>query len=77
MLNVLWSLLDKLDDRDTISIVTYASGTNVIASGIHADKKSEIMNIINSLSAGGGTNGSGGLQLAYQQAEEFKCSGNN
>lgn len=70
-------LLDKLDERDTISIVTYASGTNVIASGIHADKKSEIMNIINSLSAGGGTNGSGGLQLAYQQAEEFKCSGNN
>lgn len=70
-------LLSKLDDRDTISIVTYASGTNVVASGLKAGNKDEIMRIINSLNAGGGTNGAGGLNLAYEQAEEFKCDGNN
>lgn len=70
-------LLSNLDERDTISIVTYASGTRVAASGITADKKDEIMSVINSLQADGGTNGAGGLALAYEQAEKFKCDGNN
>lgn len=70
-------LLSRLDERDTISIVTYASGTNVVASGLSAGNKDEIMNVINRLQAGGGTNGAGGLQLAYERAEEFKCDGNN
>ncbi|MDO5398489.1 MAG: von Willebrand factor type A domain-containing protein [bacterium] len=70
-------LLSKLDERDTVSIVTYASGTNVAASGLNAGNKDEIMKVINGLRAGGGTNGAGGLQLAYEQAEKFKCDGNN
>lgn len=70
-------LLSKLDERDTISIVTYASGVNVVASGIKASEKDELMGAINSLYAGGGTNGAGGIQLAYEQAEKFKCDGNN
>lgn len=70
-------LLSSLDKRDTISIVTYASGTRVAASGITADRKDEIMKVIDSLQAGGGTNGADGLALAYEQAEKFKCDGNN
>jgi Ca-activated chloride channel family protein len=70
-------LLDNLDERDTISIVTYASGTNVILSGANASERDRIMNCINSLHAGGSTNGESGLQLAYEQAEEFKTDGNN
>ena len=70
-------LLSSLDERDTISIVTYAGSTQVLASGIRASEKDKIMEIINGLNASGGTNGAGGIQLAYQQAEEFKCDGNN
>lgn len=70
-------LLDNLDERDTISIVTYASGTNVILSGANASERDRIMDCINSLHAGGSTNGESGLQLAYEQAEEFKTDGNN
>ena len=70
-------LLENLDERDTISIVTYASGTQVQLSGANASDKETIMNCINSLDAGGSTNGEAGLQLAYEQAEEFKNNGNN
>ena len=70
-------LLEALDERDTISIVTYASGTQVQLSGANASDKENIMNCINSLNAGGSTNGEAGLQLAYEQAEKFKNNGNN
>ena len=70
-------LLDRLDERDTISVVTYAGGTQVLLSGVSAAEREKIMSCINSLHAGGSTNGEAGLQLAYEQAEEFKCSGNN
>jgi Ca-activated chloride channel family protein len=70
-------LLDKLSYKDTISIVTYSSGTKVLASGINASRKGKIMSIINSLGAGGSTAGEAGLQRAYEQAEKFKCDGNN
>lgn len=70
-------LLDKLDERDKISIVTYASGTEVKLSGTPASEKDEIMDCIDSLSAGGSTAGAAGLQLAYEQAEKFKIDGNN
>ncbi len=70
-------LLSKLDKRDTISIVTYANGVNVMADGISASDKEALMDIIGSLRAGGGTNGAGGIQLAYEQAEKHKCEGNN
>ena len=40
-------------------------------------EKEKIQSTINSLSAGGGTQGSAGLLLAYEQAEKFKVSGNN
>lgn len=70
-------LLNNLDERDTISIVTYASGTNVILSGANGSERDKIINAINGLYAGGATNGEGGLQLAYEQAEKFKSDGNN
>lgn len=70
-------LLSKLDERDTISIVTYASGISVVADGINAGEKDKLMNAISNLHAGGGTNGAGGIQLAYEQAQKHKCDGNN
>ena len=49
----------------------------MLLSGVSAAEREKIMSCINSLHAGGSTNGEAGLQLAYEQAEEFKCSGNN
>ncbi len=71
-------LLDYLGEDDRISIVTYASGTRLVLSGEPANNKAKIANVIQDLSASGSTNGSGGIQLAYQTAlENFVEGGNN
>ncbi|MCC8170004.1 MAG: von Willebrand factor type A domain-containing protein, partial [Oscillospiraceae bacterium] len=70
-------LLNELDERDTISIVTYANGANVLVDGVNASWSDEIMAVLNLLSASGGTNGSGGLEMAYAQLEKNLIDGNN
>ncbi len=75
--NSLEMLLNELDERDTVSIVTYASGTRVALMPTPAINKETILNTISSLNAGGGTAGSDGISLAYQLAEENKVNGNN
>ena len=70
-------LLDKLDERDRVSIVTYAGGTSVVLEGATGGEREKIENAIDSLRSGGGTYGSAGLILAYEQAEKFKVDGNN
>jgi Ca-activated chloride channel family protein len=61
--------LDELLPTDTISIVTYASGTGVRLEPTPVSNRATIEAVINSLSAGGSTAGAAGLDLAYQQAE--------
>lgn len=70
-------LLDKLGENDKISIVTYASGTGVALEPTPATEKGKILDVINKLRAGGSTAGASGINLAYEQAEKFKCDGNN
>ena len=70
-------LLNKLGEKDTISIVTYASGTGVALEPTPATDKEKIMAVIDSLRSGGGTAGAGGITLAYEQAEKHKVEGNN
>lgn len=70
-------LLDKLGENDRISIVTYASGTGVALEPTPATEKETILNALNSLNAYGSTAGAAGINLAYEQAEKFKCDGNN
>ena len=71
-------LMDEVDEDDTISIVTYASGVNVLAEGINGANKEELVDAIMDLDAGGSTNGSGGIQKAYRLAEKyFIKDGNN
>lgn len=70
-------LLDRLDERDTVSIVTYANGVNLVLEGTSAADKEKIMAALSDLCASGGTNGSGGLELAYKQAQKNKIDGNN
>ncbi len=67
--------LDILAPTDTVSIVTYASGTGVSLPPTQASSKAQIISVINSLSAGGSTAGAAGIDLAYEQAEAAYIDG--
>ncbi|MCR5847744.1 MAG: von Willebrand factor type A domain-containing protein [Lachnospiraceae bacterium] len=71
-------LIDNLSAKDKVSIVTYASGVNVVLEGVSGNDKRQIREALNRLSAGGATNGTGGIDEAYRIAEEnFIKGGNN
>lgn len=70
-------LVDELDEKDTVSIVTYADGVDTVLSGAKGSEKDKIKRAIDSLFAGGGTNGEDGIQRAYQQAEKYFIKGGN
>ncbi len=70
-------LVDKLDENDMVSIVTYAGDSSVVLKGCLGSKKEIIMNAVNSLKAGGSTNGQSGLKKAYEIAEQYFISGGN
>ncbi len=71
-------LTENLGKNDRVSIVTYASGTKVVLEGVRGDDNRKIMRAFDSLKAGGATNGEGGIELAYEIAEEnFIKGGNN
>lgn len=65
-------LVDHLDERDTLSIVTYAGSEGVALppTRVTPDNKETIIQAITTLAASGGTNGSAGINLAYQLAKE-------
>ncbi len=67
-----------LRDVDNITIVTYASKTQVAMETMSADNKDSIIAKIESLQARGMTAGGKGLKLAYSKAcESFISGGNN
>ena len=71
-------LLDELDPNDTISIVTYASGTGVALESTPVSEKEKILEALAGLQAGGGTYGEAGINLAYEEAEKHLLpNGNN
>lgn len=70
-------LLDELDENDTVSIVTYASDTGVKLESTPVSEKDKIIEALDSLTAGGATNGEAGINLAYEQAEKYFVQGNN
>ena len=71
-------LADNLSDKDRVSIVTYAGEDTVVLSGVKGNQSRKIKAAIKDLEAGGGTNGSKGIETAYSLAEEnFIKGGNN
>lgn len=70
-------LLNELDENDTVAIVTYASGTGVALESTPVSQKDKIIEALDSLTAGGGTSGAAGINLAYEQAEKSLIDGNN
>lgn len=71
-------LVNALSDKDKISIVTYAGYSATVLKPTSCSKKDEIFDAIDKLSAGGSTNGAGGINRAYDLAEKhFMNDGNN
>jgi Ca-activated chloride channel family protein len=61
-------LAETLRPEDRVSIVTYAGDASLRLEPIAGDQKRRIRSVIESLSAGGSTNGGGGIEMAYAQA---------
>ena len=70
-------LTEELNQNDRISLVTYASGNKVVFEGLSGANKTEIRDYVENLFAGGGTNGSAGIQTAYEIAEKYFIEGGN
>jgi len=62
------TLTGRLDARDHVAIVTYAGTTDIRLPWIAGDEHRAIRHAIDSLVAGGGTDGAGGIVAAYREA---------
>ena len=70
-------LIDDLDKNDRVSIVTYASSSDVVISGVRGNEHSKLKRAINSLEASGSTNGGDGIKTAYKLARKYFIKGGN
>jgi Ca-activated chloride channel family protein len=61
-------LVDQLGENDVVSIVVYAGSSGLALPPTRGDRKDVIARALDSLEAGGSTNGASGIQLAYNQA---------
>lgn len=69
---------NELGANDKISIVTYAGEDKVVLEGVSGNDKDTILTALENLEASGSTNGSAGIETAYQLAKEnFIKGGNN
>ena len=62
-------LLDELDERDTVAIVSYAGSAGVALAPTPASQKAKIRAVIDELGAGGSTAGAEGIRQAYELAK--------
>nr|CRH04903.1 conserved protein of unknown function [include vWF_A, VWA and DUF3520 domain) [Candidatus Magnetococcus massalia] len=63
-------LVKVLRSDDRVSIIGYSDHTRVLLEPTPGDQTVRIMSVINRLEAGGSTNGSAGLEMAYDLARE-------
>ena len=70
-------LCEELQPGDRVSIVTYASSDKVVLDGATGEDRAKICEAIEDLFASGGTNGSAGIQTAYELAEKYFIEGGN
>jgi len=63
-------LTKQLRHDDRISLVVYAGSASVALEPTEGDKKFKILQAIDQLQTGGGTHGSAGIELAYQQGQQ-------
>lgn len=71
-------LTENLRESDTVSIVTYAGSSEIVLDSVNGTSRDKIFAALNSLTAGGGTDGSGGIETAYRLAKKnYKEGANN
>jgi len=71
-------LVAELDERDRVTIVTYAGEAGLQLEPTSGDEKIKIREVIDGLKSGGSTHGSAGIELAYAKAaESFIGDGTN
>lgn len=63
-------LVNELDEKDKIAIVTYAGAAGLVLPSTPVNKKSIILDALDKLQSGGSTAGGQGIKLAYKVAEE-------
>ena len=70
-------LVEQLGPDDRVSIVTYAGSAEIVIEGARGDEKAKLLAAIANLTAGGGTNGSEGIETAYKIAQRYAVPGVN
>lgn len=74
----LTTLVNQLDERDKVAIVTYAGEAGVRLPSTSLAQKEVVLSAIAGLGAGGSTNGAAGINTAYDiAAQEFLEQGTN
>ncbi|GJL82482.1 MAG: hypothetical protein DHS20C01_21160 [marine bacterium B5-7] len=68
-------LVAELNANDRISLVVYAGASGVVLEPVAGNMQAKIMNAIDSLAAGGSTNGGEGIRLAYRMARQAFIEG--
>lgn len=63
-------LTKQMRSEDRISIVVYAGASGVVLEPVAGNQSAKIAQALDSLSAGGSTNGAAGIRSAYQLAEQ-------
>jgi Ca-activated chloride channel family protein len=75
VISSLTDLTEQLGERDRIGIVVYAGESGTVLSPTVGTHKAEILDALEQLEAGGGTNGGEGIEHAYALAQEHFVEG--
>ncbi|NLG52783.1 MAG: DUF3520 domain-containing protein [Clostridiales bacterium] len=70
-------LVNQLNEKDTVSIVTYAGYTRVLLDSVRGSNKNKILEAVYGLNSYGSTAGASGINMAYDLATKNKIEGNN
>ncbi len=68
-------LAENLGENDRVAMVVYAGASGLALPSTTGDRKSDILEAIEGLEAGGSTNGGAGIRLAYQVAKKHFIKG--
>ena len=63
-------LTEQLRPQDKVTLITYASGEQLVLPPTSGKDKDTILRAVNALQAGGATSGERALRMAYEQAEK-------
>jgi len=67
----LTELVEMLQPKDRVAIVTYAGDSRLVLPSVSGQEKRAILDSVDALNAGGSTNGAGGIRMAYETARKY------